>query len=149
MKARNAARDKLEGMRIHLTVAILVFAAGCNHATFDKDIVGAWESAGTPSSSALPESLRNSPSWSAQILFKDDGTFEWELDAEEDLKDRYRGTFEVVGYSLEILVTHSDGAALSDKDQLRYTVRQQSTGSIRLPLPQDWTGPSVDYFKKN
>lgn len=131
-----------------LAAALLVFAVGCNHATFDEDIIGSWESAGTPSSSALPESLRKSPDWSADLEFRPDGTFSWEIDNAQGSRDLYEGTYKVVGYSLEIALTNANGTAVPKPQQLTYTVRQQSTGAIRLPLPQDWTGPSVDYFKK-
>jgi hypothetical protein len=131
-----------------LAVAGIVLAAGCNHATFDQEIVGVWESAGTPSSSALPESLRKSPDWGAQISFADDGTFKWQIDNEEGTGDEYAGVYKVVGYSLDLEITQADGKQVPPTERLAYTVRQQSTGAIQLPLPQDWTGPTVDYFKK-
>ena len=132
----------------HLAVAMILFAAGCDHATLDRDIVGSWESAGTPSSSALPETLRKTSDWSAEITFTDDGRFKWELDNEAGARDRFAGTYKVVGYSLDVVVTEAEGKELPPAERLSYTVRQQATGAIRLPLPQDWTGPSVDYFKK-
>ena len=132
----------------HFAVATVIVAAGCNHATLDRDIIGVWESAGTPNSSALPESMRKSSEWSAEIAFGADGRFKWELDAADGGRIRLGGTYKVVGYSLDVVVTDAEGKALPTDDRLSYTVRQQSTGAIRLPLPQDWTGPSVDYFKK-
>ena len=132
-----------------LAVAGIVLAAGCNHASFDRDIVGQWESAGTPASSALPESLRKSPDWGAKITFRADGTFEWQIENQEGASDDYGGTYKVVGYSLDIEVTTAEGEQVPTAERLSYTVRKQSTGAIQLPLPQDWTGPTVDYFKKD
>jgi hypothetical protein len=132
-----------------LVVASVIFAAGCNHVTFEKDIVGPWESVGTPSSSALPEKLRMSPDWSATITFGRDGMFQWELDNAEGARDSYSGSYKVVGYSLSMTVTAIDGKPVPSDRWLEYTLRQQSTGAIQLPLPQDWTGPTVDYFKKS
>ena len=134
----------------HFAVAVMfVTAAGCNHSTFDRDIVGVWENAGTPSSASLPESLRNSADWTSEIEFLADGTFRWSLENETGGKDRYAGSYKVLGYSLDLTIIEADGKRLADIDQMSYTVRQQSSGAIRLPLPQDWTGPSVDYFKKD
>lgn len=144
-RGHSAAEAKLEGMLKPLTAAIVVFAAGCNHATLDEDIVGQWESSGTPASTALPDALRNSANWSAVIDFRADGTLDWALDNDVGGQDRYTGKYMVVGYSLEIDLLEREGLRLVPP--LKYTVRQQSTGAIRLPLPQDWTGPSVDYFK--
>jgi hypothetical protein len=132
-----------------VTAALTLFAVGCNHATFDQDIIGEWENAGAPSSTGLPETVRMSPDWSATIDFKDDGTFAWRLDSAEGGQDVYGGVYKVVGYSLEITVTSMDGTPLPSDRWLEYTVRQQSTGAIQFPLPQDWTGPTVDYFRKN
>jgi len=98
---------------------------------------------------SLPESARRSATWSATIRFKPDNTFEWRVDTGSGGSDLWTGTYEVVGYSFSIHVTGLDGKVLKPDEQLKYTVRQQATGSIRLPLPQDWTGPSVDYFPKD
>jgi hypothetical protein len=119
---------------------------GCSRSNFDKDIVGTWRSSGVPASTALPEELRRSADWDATLEFKPDGSFAWELDAPKGGSELWGGTYSVVGYSLEIEVTERDAKPLPSDKRLSYRVRQQATGAIRLPLPQDWAGPSVDYF---
>jgi hypothetical protein len=132
-----------------VAAAVFLVVVGCQKSDLDKKIVGVWENAGTPSSMALPESVRLSASWSATIEFKPDGTFDWQVDNGAGGSDRWTGNYEVVGYSVSIELAGVDGRSLTPADKLKYTVRQQDTGSIRLPLPQDWTGPSVDYFPRN
>lgn len=133
---------------IIVTVALLCVAS-CNSPDFDREIVGTWENAGTPSSTSLPEAARRAAGWTATIEFKPEGTFEWNVDNGAGSSDRFTGKYSVVGYSLSIEVNSKNARPLEGGRALKYTVRQQSTGSIRLPLPQDWTGPSVDYFHKN
>jgi len=132
-----------------LSLAIAFICVACQNADLDEKIVGEWESAGTPASMALPESVRRSASWSATIKFNPDNTFAWKVDNGAGGSDLWTGTYRVVGYSFSIHVTGLDGKDLKPGEQLKYTVRQQATGAIRLPLPQDWTGPSVDYFRKD
>ena len=135
-------------MRPFLFMLLVVLSAACNKSNFDKEIVGVWVSEGAPTSSSLPEKLRNSASWKATLEFKPDRTFNWSLDNASGGQDKYAGNYSVVGFSLEIEITEFDGKELTAEDRLSYRVRQQATGSIRLPLPQDWTGPSVDYFPR-
>jgi hypothetical protein len=122
--------------------------AGCHRPQFAKQIVGTWESAGTPSSTAIPEEVRNSGGWSAEIQFRQDGLFTWTINESPKPQNVWEGTYTVEAYALEIHVSKLNGVELPEKERLRYAVRQQGAGSIRLPLPQDWTGPSVDYFPK-
>ena len=136
-------------MRSSLLAFILVLGIACNRPTLERDIVGVWISEGVPTSAALPEKLRSSADWEASLEFRPDGSFTWNLDNAEGGEDRFTGLYSVVGYSLEIELTSANGRELSGRDRLQYRVRQQGTGSIRLPLPQDWTGPSVDYYRKN
>lgn len=132
-----------------LLAAMVLLCVACQKSDLDQKIIGVWENAGTPASMALPESVRRSASWSATIRFEPDGTIEWRVDNGSGGSDFWTGTYKVVGYSLSVEVTGLGGKQLPPDDRLKYTVRQQSTGSIRLPLPQDWTGPSVDYFPKD
>ncbi|MDQ2986973.1 MAG: hypothetical protein M3R13_09695 [Armatimonadota bacterium] len=134
--------------RLILVTVTLCCVVSCNSPDFDQEIVGLWENAGTPSSTSLPEAARRSASWTATIEFKPDGSLEWNVDNGAGSSDRFTGEYSVVGYSLSIEVTSKNGLPLAGGDSMKYTVRQQSTGSIRLPLPQDWTGPSVDYFRE-
>lgn len=132
-----------------LSAAIALLCVACHNPDLDQKIAGEWESAGTPASMALPENVRRSASWSAAIEFEPDNTFAWRVDNGTGGNDLWTGSYSVVGYSFSIHVTGLNGKELRPDEQLKYTVRQQATGSIRLPLPQDWTGPSVDYFPKD
>lgn len=135
--------------RTALFLVIVFVLAGCHKPDLYKEIVGTWESAGAPASTALPDKARLSGTWSASLDFKSGGRFTWKIDRGDGKSDEWAGTYQVDGYSLSIRLTSLDGKTLDPGDQLTYTLRQQSTGSIRLPLPQDWTGPSVDYFRKD
>jgi hypothetical protein len=129
-----------------LVAAAVLFCVACNKSNLDEEIIGVWENAGTPASMALPESARRSASWSAKLRFDRNNKFEWQVDNGVGGSDVWSGSYGVVGFSVSIEITKVNGKELQAAERLEYTVRQQSTGSIRLPLPQDWTGPSVDYF---
>jgi hypothetical protein len=129
-----------------LTASCLALLS-CKRSNFDQEIIGVWENSGIPASTAISDEIRRDGAWSSEIKFNEDGSFEWVID-EASKKTIWAGVYNVEAFALEIEVTKMNGANLPAGKRLRYAVRQQGTGSIRLPLPQDWTGPSVDYFPK-
>jgi hypothetical protein len=138
--------DKLIGMKRDLILIFMfLVVCGCAKHNLDRDIVGIWRNVSQPTSATMEMEARTK--WHAQLVFREDKTFEWTILSEGQKPQSWAGAYEVDGLGVTLTLKTREGEPLTESQNVgAYTVRLKQD-RLSFPLPTDWTGPTVDYTK--
>ena len=128
-----------------ILLSLFLFVCGCAKHKLDKDIVGIWRNVTQPTSATMDVRARSK--WHAQLVFREDKTFNWTILSEGEKPQSWAGVYEVDGLGVTLTLKTREGKRFAESENIGpYTVRLKQD-HLSFPLPTDWTGPTVDYAK--
>ncbi|MBA3727036.1 MAG: hypothetical protein H0W86_11460 [Armatimonadetes bacterium] len=132
-------------LRTFIVAVLLSVCIACNKHTLDRDIIGIWENTAAPTSPAVELSVRQSNRWQSRINFEPEGSLTWTIVDGSQSAETWSGNYEVDGPSVTLVLSKKNEVPLEEQKEYTIRVREQT---LSLPIPNDWTGPTVEYAKR-